>query len=263
MSKTFNALCTELNINPEQGDSKALGVLAQWCHDNISTDIVYQEGDTTKKYKQYVNLTRQYLDEFLTTIPQNIDEQILKFKNMNALQYAAIQGYDYYLRSLLLDSDKWNISNTAGMTLLHLAAAKGHIHTVETLLEKGANPTLLNNNLQPPIFSALFIPISHEKDIMKKKEAIFNTLKKSAPETVLLQDKNGETIMHLIAIYGFSKLLPSLLEKHGELAFRADTNNEYPIHKAILNQQTLVADLLLKKEDIASLIDSAGRNLLL
>jgi ankyrin repeat protein len=249
MSKTFTVLCEELGINPEQGEVTALERLETWCQENISLDIVYQQGDTGKRYQQYVNLAKHYLDEFLPHIPLALNAPIPGCKKMNALQYAAIQGYHRYFHTLLLESAQWNTSNTGGMSLLHLAASKGNVHTVQILLEKGANPNQMNQHGQPPIFSALITAITHDQDLISRKEAVFNELKKYVSSTLMHQDNNGETIMHLIAIYGFDSLLSPLLATHNELAFLADNMNECPIHKAIANEQTRIIQLLRDNEN--------------
>ena len=55
---------------------------------------------------------------------------------------------------------------------LHLAAAFGHVHTVNVLLEHGADPTRLNLNKQSPLFSALLLPIAHAPECIANKEKV-------------------------------------------------------------------------------------------
>ena len=72
-----------------------------------------------------------------------------------ALHYAAIYGYQSLLQLLLL-SHKANVCSVdkLGGTPLHLASQEGHIASVETLLQAGADPLLPNKKGALPIHLA-------------------------------------------------------------------------------------------------------------
>ncbi|CAM3050611.1 Ankyrin repeat protein [Legionella steigerwaltii] len=254
----FEKLCIELQLAPEQGNPEQLHKLKHWCHHHISTDISYS-GDPDVQYKHYLNLAKEYLENFLPQISKDKNE-VLEFKNMNTIQFAAYQGYDRYLNNLILPKEAWNEANTFGMTALHLAAVKGHVHTVKILLAKGADAQKTNNELQLPIYSALLVPVSYEENLLHKKEELFHVLKHETPGVMKHQDRSGDSILHIIAAYGFYNLAKNLLEESTELAFLANNYGVYPIHTAILNQRPNLVRLLLDIKNGAALTDAEGKS---
>jgi ankyrin repeat protein len=253
MTIRFKALCSELHINPEYGDEVSLKIIEAWCHAHVSMDVLFH-GNLSEKYSQYLGLARHYLDEFLAHIPLNFSEAPL-FNNMSLIQYAAYQGYDHYINSLTVQKDFYNEGNMAGMTPLHLAALEGNAHTIEVLLNKGANPLKANSSDQLPIYSALVVPMLYEEDLIKKKERVFRILKIQAPETIMHTDKSGDTVFQLMAVNGFTILMAEVLKEDTQLAFYKNNFTHYPIHTAILNQQIDICRLLLVIPKVASLAD--------
>ncbi len=257
MTIRFKTLCSELHINPEHGNEVALKTIENWCHDHVSRDVSFQ-GSLEDKYAQYLDFVQNYLEEFMAKIPQNISEAP-KFNNMNPIQFAAYQGYDHYINSLTLQTALYYEGNAAGMTPLHLAALKGNPYTVEAFLTKGSSPLKANTNSQLPIYSALVVPIVYEADLIKKKERVFRMLKAHAPETIMHQDKSGDTVLQLMAINGFATLMAETLNEDTQLAFCKNNSTHYPIHTAILNQQIEVCRLLLDIPKVANLTDIDNR----
>ncbi len=257
MTTSFSELCSKLHIDPNQGNEAALKTLADWCFSHVSRDVSF-EGSLSEKYGHYVKLASAYLDEFVTHIPEhNTDE--LQFNGMSVIQYAAYQGYDHYIKASDLPPSFYNTGTAAGMTALHLAAVRGYVNTVEVLLDKGANPLLENNNAQLPIYSALMVPMLHEQDLIHKKERVFNCLKKQAPQSIMHQDKSGDTVFQLMATYGFYHLMQETLKEGTQLAFSHNNLLHYPIHNAILNQQMDICRLLLEIPQVGTLADGENR----
>lgn len=151
------------------------------------------------------------------------------------------------------------LTNNGGMTDLHLAARYGRVHEVENLLKNQASPLCKNRMDEFPIHSALFTPLLVDKNFYKRKELIFNAIKKAAPETISAQDASGETIAHKMAAHGYKDLLRSLIHEKPELIFIPDNFLRYPIHFGILNHQTDIVKLLLEVKGVAELADSEGR----
>lgn len=251
--QNFKELCSKLHINPEHQYQNTLPILKQWCHDNISSDIMYN-GDIRDQLNNYLALAKHYLDEFLVQIPQHIN-------NMNEIQYAAYQGYDHYLKHIKPDN-LLKQPNLKGMPPLHLAVIQGHVNTTITLLNLGAKPDLLNANLQYPIFSALSLPISTDKDLIERKIILFKLLKDLAPECLKQQDINGDSILHKMAVSGFSELMKEVIKDNSELVFKNNNQGHYSIHTAILNRQNEIIDVLLSIEKVSELTDASGQNAL-
>ncbi|KTD18779.1 Ankyrin repeat protein [Legionella lansingensis] len=256
MSIRFKELSTQLNLNVEHDNNEQLQALEHWCYEHISRDIRYF-GNVAEKRQSYLSLAKYYLDEFVGSIPKNSAETP-KFDNLNVIQYAAYRGYDHYLNSLSLPKNKWDEATIAGMTPLHLAALQGHVHTVQVLLAKGANPNKENNNSQLPIHCALTVAIAHESDLLKRKKDIFSLLKPYIQD-ITHRDDSGNSILHHTVINGFYELTKELLEENPELAFCKNNYHRFPIHTAILNQQTQIAQLLLAIKKVATLTDVEGR----
>ena len=257
MTTTFAKLSTQLGLTPTYQKAEQLQHLENWCHEHISSDICYQ-GHPDNRYSQYLTLAKYFIDEFLNHVPTNIEETSPHFNQMNAIQYAAQQGYDQFITAQTsLADDTLNKTNTDGMTPLHLSASKGHVHTTQALLAKGANPRIPNNESQLPIHLALFVPARHDKKLITKKIAIFKQLMASAPDTIEHEDSSGESIFHLMASeQEFCPLMATLLKKNEQGAFYCNHRSQYPIHTAILNNQLANAKLLLAIDKCALLADT-------
>lgn len=146
-----------------------------------------------------------------------------------------------------------------GMSSLHAAAANGEFAEVKRLLAQGESPQCFNRHQQSPLHSALLMPISHDSDLQENKTAIFKLLYAKAPSLLMHRDASGDTVVQLMAAFGFSELLAELLQSHTEIAFVSNNHSHYPIHTAILNNQIEIVDMLLKIPGVDSLADMHGQ----
>ena len=244
----FELLCDNLHLTADLEDANQLQRLKTWWQTEVSRDITFN-GSPVEQYKHFLSEAKRYLNVFLAN----------KFAHMNAIQYAALHGYDHYLSKLNEEPDPFNQPDKDGMTPLHWAAYKGHVHTVQSLLDKGANPKKLNANSQMPLYSALLVPMRHEQKLFELKKTIFNLLLESAPKSVNHQDKGGESVFHLMAGNDhFNDLLKEALKKNSAALSRPNNLKQYPIHTAILNNKINNARMLL--ESNASVGMQSDRN---
>lgn len=239
MPTEFDKLCSELNINPNDVSEGGIASLKQWCLDHISQD------DYVRDDAQYLDLTRDYLDVFLPNSTKYSGNPVTEFNQMNVIQYAAYKGYDRFLQSTPTLKNVINSKTNVGMTPLHLAAARGHVHAVEVLLASGARPTELNNKNEYPIKSALYTPVSIDPDFKTRKEIIFNLLKDCAPDTVKGVDDRGNTLAHAMALHGYNELMSELIREKQPIVVEPNNFGNSPIHTAILNAQAGIVQQLL------------------
>jgi ankyrin repeat protein len=258
MMMNFKTLCETLELPSACTDEKTLHTIAKWCDDNVSQDLRFEKGTVSERYNNYLELARIYLDEILPRIPSELGAGVPAFDGRNAVQEAAFSGLDRMLSSLRPTGDVLNTPNQDTMTPLHGAAIMGHFHTLSELLSLGANPSIANQYKQLPIFSSLGLPVLHEGDLKENKMKIFRLLKEKAPESVKLQDDNGDTVLHEMAAHGFSALITELLQTNPELAEIKNYHTHYPVHTAILNGQTDGVRLLLQQKGGETLADSHG-----
>lgn len=137
-------------------------------------------------------------------------------------------------------------NNPGRMSALHLAALRGDVNHVRQLLDEGANPHALNSDKQPPLFNTLERAGIESPEKIAAREQAFRLLWNATDaDTRISQDAEGNTVLQLMAVYGFDKLVPEVLQQAPELASRyMKTTGEYPIHTAILNNQLDVAEAL-------------------
>ena len=256
MITTYKDLCDVLHLESDSPDYEGLKT---FCEKKISKDIIYK-GSAAAQFASYKALAQHYFGHFLTHCSTE-DKPIVAFSQMTTIQYAADQGYDHYLSSLKSVSLK--AVNEAipltGMRPLHLAASSEHLHTIEALLKLGANPTLTDRDGQQPMFTALFLPMRYDEDLLQKKEILFRVFCSETSRGLVHQDNNGDTVFHLMAQHGLKKLLQDSLQQESIGLFLCNHRIHYPIHTAVLNNQIEVIDLLLKTPNVALLADSKGQ----
>jgi uncharacterized protein len=146
-------------------------------------------------------------------------------------------------------SDSKNTEHNPGnMTPLHLAAVRAKLAKVQQLISDGADPHALNIDGQPPLFNALECAISDTPEIKATRAEAFNLLWDNTTEKRLSQDKQGNTVLHLMAVYGFEHLIRDYIEEVRQLADVPTYYNDrtYPIHKAILNRRFDAAKALFE-----------------
>ena len=259
-------LSEHLQLESSISDDKKLERLQTWCHQHISNDTVYQ-GNAAQQYIAYLRFVTHYYDYFLTHLPPQLEQSVPALKHLNPVQYAACYGYDRYLAALdvsSLPADMMNTPASTGMRPLHLAAVNGHVQTVHTLLEQGADPALLNRQLQLPVDSALMVPMLYDQALVINKEAIFNALCARVSTTLTHQDYAGDSVLHFMASASpgsdvFVSLFKPLLEQNTLAAFCANYHSHYPIHTAILNNKPSIVHALLQIPGVAQLKDNQGR----
>ena len=232
----FELLCDELHLTAELEDAKQLERLKHWWQTSVSSDISFK-GSSKEEYKMYLNEANRYLNTFISN----------KFTHMNAIQYAALHGYNHYLAKVNELSDAFSQPDQDGMTPLHWAAYKGHVQTVKTLLKKGADPLKENKHAQLPLYSTLLVPVRKSAALFSHKLTVFKKLLKAAPETINHHDNSGNSVLHLMAsVSQFNPLLQDAIKSKVQALSQPNNLKQYPIHTAILNHQTNNARVLLE-----------------
>ncbi len=153
------------------------------------------------------------------------------------------------------------MENPGGMTALHLAAGAGNLPEITRLLDAGADPNALNLEDQPPLFNALELSMAEGAEARPPKEAIFRALwVHTNPSIRLGSDSDGNTVLQLMARYGFAELAEERLNDAPRLAEKANIAGNYPIHTAILSAQQAVAEKLFSADSNTSTYqDAKGR----
>jgi ankyrin repeat protein len=251
----FKTKCVELGFTLDYQSKEECDRLERWCHDNISLDISYS-GEDKDRYISYLNVLKEYFDTFLAPQDQALDQPLPELNNRSKIEYAAIKGYHYFIMSEVPNHliDK---PNNKKMTALHWASIYGHSHTLDVLLEKGANPLLTNSWNQYPIHSSLDTSYNiDDVDLIPKKIHLFKRLQHIAPETIYEPDRSGDTVFHLMSCDDrFHELMTELLNSDTRGAFIYNNQKHYPIHCSILNNQTKSVKLLLLIDKVDSLYD--------
>ncbi len=255
----FEELVKELKLNTNAPLEDNLASIHQWCEQNISRDIHF-DGEKKQAYERYMQLAKYYLEEIEPSLPDYSSEsKSSEGSNMTKLvQLAAEKGFDRVLLALAPDKTAVNQPNEYSMTPLHIAAVQGYYHTVKALFALGADPESVNKNKQTPLFSALFLPISADKDLKERKTEIFKLLKNESPETLTHVDKSGDSVLHLIAAQGYASLIDEVLQLTPRLLDISNNHGHYPVHTAILNNQIDCLRIFLTKKGVEDLADSSG-----
>ncbi|EEZ95357.1 ankyrin repeat domain-containing protein [Legionella longbeachae] len=262
MITKFEALCRSLDIK-DPPLAQDLDKLINWCEQTVSTDLHF-EGTLLEQFTAYKDLATGFLEHIKpNTQTDNLTMPVPALKGMTSLQFIVDFGLDSYLRTLKPSAKQINTKINHN-TLLQLAAARGHYHTTETLLSLGANPQEKNAKGESILFSTLMLPILHNERMKKIKQLIFMLLSCS-PENILNErNQSNDTLLHIMSIYGYDKLIENLLShpQTRELAFISNNLGHSPVHAAILNAQHHCAKLLLDIDGVAQLTDAKGRNAL-
>ncbi|KAI4212329.1 MAG: hypothetical protein LQ351_004899 [Letrouitia transgressa] len=118
-------------------------------------------------------------------------------------------------------------------TALHFAAMRGRKDVALMLLESGADPDFRDRNGSTPIQSAAFW--FHENLVL--------ALVRSGKFDLSQADNRKRTLLHLVALRGFSELVPTLLKMHAN-PMAQDNRGHTPLHMATINNRTKAAQSL-------------------
>ncbi len=94
----------------------------------------------TQRLLNRKNKNRSLIDRSVSSTPVKTAMNVIIFKE--SLRFAVINGDDLSLKAMLDDPDSPadpNASDADGLTLLHLAAARGHATCAKLLVERGAD----------------------------------------------------------------------------------------------------------------------------
>jgi ankyrin repeat protein len=123
--------------------------------------------------------------------------------DIDPLFTASLNGYVEIL-DLCFNRKKINLNSKtyeSGQTLLHISSSRGHVEVVKFLLNKGANPNLIDDNGQTPLHLSAF---------KGNLEAVKYLLSKGADAN--LMDKDGLTALHAAFKYEKIAIVEYLLE---------------------------------------------------
>ncbi|XP_059176229.1 ankyrin-1-like [Physella acuta] len=157
----------------------------------------------------------------------------------------ATQHVSTYIAQILIEKKaNINIRNTEGETALHFAVKNNNFHIVCTLLEQEANINEPNNAGQTPLFFAYNCKIT---EYLIEKGAEIN-----------LQDKSGETALHLMA--KSKEYAVYILLEHGANPNISTHEGQTPLMYAANKVDLDLMKALVKHRADVNSLDCNGRN---
>ena len=157
-----------------------------------------------------------------------------EWKGTTDLHVAASLDLTLFPQSLLDKGADVNLKEEDGDTPLHVAAWKDASKAAALLLKNGANVNAVEENGRTPLHDTAWEDASEVAEILLKNGAQVNT-----------KNKNGQTPLYVAAWKDASKVAEILL-KNGAQVNTKDKNGRTPLHVAAYNNATGAAMLLLK-----------------
>ncbi|XP_046654818.1 ankyrin-1-like [Daphnia pulicaria] len=165
-------------------------------------------------------------------------------KGVNALHVASRNAKKTEILDVILETGDFGINggDENGRTALYYAIIDKNVETVRYLLEKGADPTIGDNEGTTPFHVAA--ALSRETDILDLCLANNNTLDIDHP------NQSGMTALHMAATESNSATAKFLLAK-GANPNVTDENGRTPLHAAVLLAKDMdIVKLLLNHQDV-------------
>lgn len=99
----------------------------------------------------------------------------------------------------------------------------------------------------PALFQVLELGLDAGPKELRASEAKFRALwEQATPKVRAEKNAQGQTLLHVMVLYGFHQLVQETLQTMPALAMQhGKQNGDYPIHTAVLNHQLEVVKLLL------------------
>lgn len=116
-------------------------------------------------------------------------------------------------------------------TVLHLAVRHGRVRVVRELLSCGVEPSIPDSNNLPALFTISQSPFIGSR--AEQLECIGVLVKAGA--NLMARDSNGQTALHLAALYGDEAGVAELL-RNGADCLAQDNFGRTPLHSAALYQ---------------------------
>ena len=190
--------------------------------------------------------------EFIQALVEaQADPEAPNIHGHRALHFAARRGHRDFVEQMFtsvpqLDGNSRDID---GKTPLHLAAAAGHLSTVQLLLEKGAQPTVLDSSRNLPLHYAAWD--GHVQVV----ELLISESSRNA------QGYSGRTILGIAALRGHENIVRLLLDQNAMLELGEDDQST-PLMNAVRMNHNEIAQLLINKDANVHIMDGDRKGLL-
>ncbi|XP_048451862.1 transient receptor potential cation channel subfamily A member 1 [Rhincodon typus] len=129
-----------------------------------------------------------------------------------------------------------NVIDCNGNTPLHWAAEKNQTHCTQALLDKGANPNILNNARMSPLHLAVSLSYNAVVKVLASHKTTELNLEGDLRNTPLMLACSRDNAEGL-----------SILLKHGALLCKRNSLGRFPIHEAAFSGAEKTLELLLQK----------------
>jgi ankyrin repeat protein len=191
-----------------------------------------------------IMLSKTKMVEHLLNPPLNADPTKRDGSGKDALQYAATTTMKKKIFDVLLAHPKVKVddANKDGETALHFAASLSNVTAVQKLLDKGANPSVVDNEGKSPLNRA-----AHERDGCPIIDLLLKAQKVKGMGDVNDQNKEGRTALHCAAMESNEITAEHLIEKGADVNHQ-DNDGETPLHVAAMFARDMkIIDVLLSK----------------
>ena len=171
------------------------------------------------------------------------------------------------MQCLLPYTDK-NLQNKEGATPLHIASSVGKIEAIKTLLEAGANPSIVDKSGDNIIHKAAFFGQTECFQYLCEKvsDASKSVVDPKVRISVGARDNSGCTALHKAAYNGHIQIVEQFIEfaKRGLCTLEGvDQEGSNALHKAAANGHTNIMELLISTGKIdLSVLDNEGSSIL-
>ncbi len=176
--------------------------------------------------------------------------------------FAAVLGNQMPLLMWLLSQDPalFKKCRKDGTSLMHMAAAEGHVQIVFWLHRK--DPTMVHSGSFTPLYSAALCDQSQVlqmflEDVKKNTSLIEEIVQRPCPKSLQFLLKNGlnpnqtnkfqQTLLHLAAYKGQAANIEILLEQGGASINAQDLSKKTPLYLAVVQGHLSAAICLLDK----------------